>query len=323
MNNIKDIVDFIERSNYFLVTSHINPDGDNIGSTLSMYLALKNLGKEVYYVLDDTIPKNISFLTDDISILKSDNINIKNYSVITLDCGDKKRICIEDRLIENAQKLINIDHHISNDFFGDYNYVDSDGSSTCELVYNLLSQYELVKNKSIIDEKVATSLYTGLLTDTGNFMYQSAKETSFDMAKNLLKKGAKKDLIIQKVFQSNSFNYYKLLGEALNTLKVYNNKVALISVTKEMMEKNDISFGDVDGIASYTRDIEGIEVGILLKQKDENEVKVSLRSKSYVDVSEIAKSLGGGGHKRASGCTIYDSVDNAINKVIECVLKAI
>lgn len=323
MNNIKDIIDFVERSNYFLVTSHINPDGDNVGSTLSMYLALKNLGKEVYYVLDDTIPKNISFLTDDINILKSDNINIKNYSIITLDCGDKKRICIEDKLIENAQKLINIDHHISNDFFGDYNYVDSDGSSTCELVYNLLSQYELVKNKSIIDEKVATSLYTGLLTDTGNFMYQSAKETSFDMAKNLIKRGAKKDLIIQKVFQSNSFNYYKLLGEALNTLKVYNNKVALISVTKEMMEKNDISFSDVDGIASYTRDIEGIEVGILLKQKDENEVKVSLRSKSYVDVSEIAKSLGGGGHKRASGCTIYDSVDNTINKVIECVLKAI
>lgn len=323
MNNIKDIIDFVERSNYFLVTSHINPDGDNVGSTLSMYLALKNLGKEVYYVLDDTIPKNISFLTDDINILKSDNINIKNYSIITLDCGDKKRICIEDKLIENAQKLINIDHHISNDFFGDYNYVDSDGSSTCELVYNLLSKYELVKNKNIIDEKIATCLYTGLLTDTGNFMYQSTKETSFDMAKNLIKRGANKDLIIQKVFQSNSFNYYKLLGEALNTLKVYNNKVALISVTKEMMEKNDISFSDVDGIASYTRDIEGIEVGILLKQKDENEVKVSLRSKSYVDVSEIAKSLGGGGHKRASGCTIYDSVDNTINKVIECVLKAI
>lgn len=323
MNNIKDIIDFIDGSNCFLVTSHVNPDGDNVGSTLSMYFALKNLNKEVYYVLDDTIPKNISFLAENVKILNSDDINLKNYSLITLDCGDKRRICVEDKLIENAEKLINIDHHVSNDFFGDYNYVDFDGSSTCELVYNLITEYENYKSKNIIDEKIATCLYTGLLTDTGNFMYQSAKETSFDMAKNLLKKGAKKELIVQKVFQSNSFNYYKLLGEALNTLKVYNDKVALISVTKEMMEKNNISFSDVDGIASYTRDIEGIEVGILLKQKNENEVKVSLRSKSYVDVSEIAKSLGGGGHKRASGCTIYDSVDNAINKVIDSVLKAI
>ena len=127
----------------------------------------------------------------------------------------------------------------------------------------------------------------------------------------------------QNVFQSNPYNYYKLLGEALNTLEIVDNKVSSIMITKEMLKRNVISFNDVDGITSYTRDIEGVEVGILLKEKKENEVKVSLRSKNYVNVSEIAKTFNGGGHIRAAGCTIYDSIENAKEKVLKEVLKSI
>ncbi len=323
MNNIDNIIEYIKGSNDFIVTSHISPDGDNIGSTLGIYYSLKKLGKNVYYVLDDNTPQNLKFLVEDINILKSSEIDLKDYSIIALDCGDKNRICLSDELRDNAKKIVCIDHHASNDSYGDFNYIDVHASSTCELVYNLLVRFNETQNIDFIDETTATALYTGLATDTGNFAYSSTNPSSFEMAKELLLKGAKRDMIIQAVFQSNSYNYYKLLGEALNTLDIVDGKIASIMVTKEMLKRNEISFNDVDGITSYTRDIEGVEVGILIKEKKENEVKVSLRSKNYVDVSLIAQSFNGGGHVRASGCTIYDSVENAKQKVLEAVLKTI
>ena len=300
-NNINNIIKYLKGSNDdFIVTSHISPDGDNIGSTLAMYYALNKLGKNVSYVLDDNTPQNLKFLVEDIKILKSEEVNLNN-----------------------AKKIICIDHHASNDYYGDFNYIDIDASSTCELVYNLLMEYEKSESKNIIDEDIATCLYTGLVTDTGNFVYSNTHPSSFEMAKDLLLKGAKKDTIIQKIFQSNPYNYYKLLGEALNTLDIVDGKIASIMITKEMLKRNVISFNDVDGITSYTRDIEGVEVGILLKEKKENEVKVSLRSKNYVDVSKIAQSFNGGGHIRAAGCTIYSSVEDAKKKIVEAVVKAL
>ena len=322
-SNIDSIIKYIKGSNDdFIVTSHMSPDGDNIGSTLSMYYALNKLGKNVYYVLDDSLPQNLKFLVENINILKSEEVSLKNYNIVALDCGDKKRICLSKELIANAKKLISIDHHASNDYYGDFNYIDIDASSTSELVYNLLVEYQKVENKSIIDENIATCLYTGLVTDTGNFVYSNAHPSSFDMAKELLLKGAKKQTIIQRVFQSNPYNYYKLLGEALNTLDIVDGKISSIMITKDMLKRNVISFNDVEGISSYTRDIDGVEVGILLKEKKENEIKVSFRSKSYIDVSKIAQSFGGGGHVRASGCTIYSSIEDAKKQIVEAVLKA-
>ena len=322
-NNIESIIKYLKGSNDdFIVTSHISPDGDNIGSTLSMYYTLNKLGKNVCYVLDDNPPQNLKFLVDNINILKSEEVSLNNYSIVALDCGDKNRICLSQDLIDNAKSIICIDHHASNDYYGDFNYVDIEASSTCELVYNLLVEYEKSENINIIDESIATCLYTGLVTDTGNFAYSNAHPSSFDMAKNLLLKGAQKETIIQSVFQSNPYNFYKLLGEALNTLDIVDEKIASIMITKEMLKRNIISFNDVDGITSYTRDIAGVEVGILLKEKKENEIKVSLRSKSYVNVSKIAQSFGGGGHIRAAGCTIYSSVEDAKKQVVEAVRMA-
>lgn len=323
INNIDNIIKYINGSNDFVVTSHLSPDGDNIGSTLAMYYSLQKLGKNVNYVLDDNTPLNLRFLVEGVNILKSNEFSMENYTLISLDCGDIPRICVIDEIKNNAQRLICIDHHASNESYGDLNYIDVDGSSTCELVYNLFVRMSEVSGIDLIDEKVATALYTGLVTDTGNFSYSNAHASSFEMANKLLIAGAKRDTIIQNIFQSNPYNYYKLLGEALNTLEIIDNKVASIVITKEMLKRNCISFNDTDGITPYTRDIEGVEVGILLKEKKENEVKVSLRSKNYVDVSKIAKVFGGGGHIKASGCTIYDSIENAKAKVLEQVLKSI
>lgn len=326
MNNIDTIIKYIHGSNDFVVTSHINPDGDNIGSTLSMYYFLKKINKRVYYVMDDSMPLNMRFLIKDINIINSNQfkeLNIKDYNLITLDCGDKNRICVDNDIKNSCIKLINIDHHASNDCYGDLNYVVAEASSTCELVYNLLIRNEEVNNNKSIDENIATALYTGLITDTGKLTYSNTHASSFDMAKRLLISGADTQKVVQNVFGSNSFNFYKLLGESLNTLEIINTKVAIMMVTKDMLEKYNIDFNDIDGIVPYARDIENVEIGILLKEKNNNEIKVSLRSKSFADVSRVAKVFGGGGHIRAAGCTINDNIENAKTKIIEEALKEI
>ena len=323
-NNIESIIKYLKGSNDdFIVTSHISPDGDNIGSTLSMYYALNKLGKNVYYVLDDNPPQNLKFLVENMNILKSEEVNLDSYNIVALDCGDKNRICISQNLIDNAKKIICIDHHASNDFYGDLNYVVAEASSTCELVYNILREDEKINNTKIIDEKIATALYTGLMTDTGKLTYSNTHASSFDMAKELLLRKADTQRAVQNVFGSNPYNFYKLLGEALNTLEIINTKVAIMVVTQDMLKRCDIDFKDIDGIVPYARDIENVEVGILLKEKSNNEIKVSLRSKSYADVSRVAKAFAGGGHIRAAGCTINDTIDNAKKKILEEALKEI
>ena len=326
MNSIDTILKYIHGSDDFVVTSHVNPDGDNVGSTLSIYYFLKNLNKKVYYVMDDSMPINMQFLIKDINIINSNEfreLNIKNYNLITLDCGDKNRICIVDEIKNNCTKLINIDHHGSNDFYGDLNYVVAEASSTCELVYDILIRNEEINKVETIDKNIATALYTGLITDTGKLTYSNTHASSFDMAKNLLLIGADTQKVVQNVFGSNPFNFYKLLGEALNTLEIFNTKVAIMMVTQEMLQKYNIDFKDIDGIVPYARDIENVEIGILLKEKGNNEIKVSLRSKAYADVSKIAKVFAGGGHMRASGCTINDNIENAKSKILEEALKEI
>ncbi|MRZ80298.1 bifunctional oligoribonuclease/PAP phosphatase NrnA [Paeniclostridium sordellii] len=325
LNNIKNIIKAIREGNNFIVTSHYSPDGDNIGSTLSMYYTLKKLGKKVYYVLDDSIPLNLTFLVKDVKILKSEemNENLNDYTLISLDCGDFNRICVSESIKKSVKQLVCIDHHASNNNYGDLNYINPNESSTCELVYNLLKEFSKEMGEQILDEDISTYLYTGLLTDTGNFSYSNTNPSSYLMAYDLVNLGAKKDLIIQNIFQSNTYNYYKLLGEALDTLEIVDKKIASMMLTIDMLERNEISFNDADGVTSYTRDIDGVEVGLLFKEKAPGEVKVSFRSKNYVDVSAVAQVFGGGGHVRASGCTIKDSIENVKKIVINEVLKHI
>ena len=325
--NMDKIINCIDEGNYFIVTSHVNPDGDNIGSTLSMYYYLKSINKEVYYVLDDDTPINLKFLLKDIEILSSEEfikLNLNEFNLISLDCGDLDRICIDKTLIENSKKLICIDHHASNDNYGDINYVVPEASSTCELVYNLFKRINETQNTQVIDKKSATALYTGVVTDTGKFTYSNTHPSTFDMAKDLLILGAETNKVICEVYGNNPYNYYKLLGEALNTLDIIDTKIAVITLTQDMLTRNNISFKDTDGITPYCRDIENVEVGILVKEKSSNEIKISLRSKNYVDVSHIAKVFNGGGHVRAAGLTVFNkTIENATKMVVAETLKYI
>lgn len=317
---IDKILEYIQSNDdRYLVSSHVSPDGDNIGSSLSIYKFLKKLGKDIVYVMNDDYPKNLMFLYDeDIKMTSEDLKEKEGYTVIALDAGDYSRICVDREILENAKGIICIDHHVTNGDYGFLKYVDTEESSTCELVYNIIMRYEKTTGNKIIDEDIATYLYTGLVTDTGNFQYSNTRESSFIMAAQLLSRGARKNFIIEKLFQNNSVSFYKLLGEALNGLELIQSQICVISVAKESMDKYGIEYSNIDGITPYTRDIEGVELGIFVKEKEIGEIKVSFRSKNYVDCSKLASEFGGGGHVRAAGCTIKDlDVETAKKLLIE------
>ncbi|OPJ57136.1 DHH family phosphoesterase [Alkalithermobacter paradoxus] len=316
MNNL---IEKIKGSETIVITSHYSPDGDSIGSSTALYHALRSLNKEVYIIIDDVLPQNLKFLYNEVTINKSDDIKLQNYILVSLDCGDKSRLCCSQSIKENAESIINIDHHASNDSFGNINYVDSKASSTCELIYNIICAID----ENLIDKKIGKCLYTGLITDTGNFMYSNATPSSFVMASNLINIGIDKQNIIENIYQSNPLNLVKLIGEVIGTLNVLEERIAYIQVTKEIMNKYNVDFNDIDGIVNYARDIFGVEVGILFKEKSPNEIKVSFRSKSYVNVNEIAGKFRGGGHKRASGCTINMSLNDAKEVVLRETIKYI
>ncbi|WDV47745.1 bifunctional oligoribonuclease/PAP phosphatase NrnA [Clostridiaceae bacterium M8S5] len=284
--------------------SHIKPDGDNIGSLLSLGTALKELYKgKVDILKSDDIPSKYDFLSNYSSVIPPEEHS--RYDVmIVLDCGDEKRIGKYEYLLDNSF-VINIDHHISNTDFGDLNIVFRKASSTGEIVYKILKEMQFD-----INIEIATSIYVAISTDTGSFKYDNTTKETHMIAGELLGKGIDLNQITKRVYQSVK------LEEALyfiNTLKniefYYDNKLAIVTNDDELQVVTE-------GIVEYARDIDTVEVACHIKKIGENKVKASLRSKSFVDVAKIAQKFGGGGHIRAAGCTIESSVEVAKQNII-------
>ncbi len=313
---MQQVVNALMNNEVFVITSHTSPDGDNAGSCIGLVKFLKKMGKKAYYVLDDYFPQNLSFIYNTEKIYSSDEIKsiIKSdkYVLAALDCGDIKRLEIDENIIRNSSLLLNIDHHKSNDLFGDINYVKDDASSTCELVYNILEEID----SSLIDYDIAMALYTGLVTDTGNFMYESASESSFLMAAELIGKGIDKQKIVRNIYQSDSFNYVKLVSDVTATLEKQG-KIAHMLLEQEMLRKHDVNYSDTESLVNIAINIDEVEVGILFKEKEKNLIKVSFRSKQWANVNEIAKQFGGGGHERAAGCSIDATMQEAVVMVLD------
>ena len=315
---MQKIVEFLKNNDNFVVTSHVAPDGDNIGSSIAMTRFLNNIGKKAYHFLDDNIPNNLDFITKLSDIYKSDDFeNImrdSNYNLIVLDCGNLPRVNIDKKIVDNAKTKICIDHHESNDFFGDLNYVDIHASSTCELVYNIAKLYDESKICSI----TATALYTGLATDTGHFKFDCTKVSSFYMAADLLTKGAKKQEMIKSIYQSDEYNYKKMEADLIVNHTEKLDDVCIMTLYMHILGKYNVDMKDTENLVNNTINIKGVEVGVLLKEKSKNIIKVSLRSKERVNVAKIAEIFAGGGHERAAGCTIKDvTLDDAKKIMLE------
>lgn len=315
----EQIIDVINKSSKIVVTSHMQPDGDNIGSSLALCLALQKLGKKAVFVIDDNVPELFRFLKGARNVEKPSSYAELDFDlVIALDCGDLERLGKVAQLVGKT-KLVNMDHHISNTKFGEINLVEENASATAEIVYKLIKTMGI-----FIDKDIADCIYTGIVTDTGMFQYSNTSEETHSIAAELIIAGMNPSDIFNKVYQNSPKEKVLLLGEALRSLEFFNNDmVSCISISKAQVDNIADEDIDTEGIVNLGRDIVGVEVAIFLKQKEQNIIKVSLRSKSYINVAIIAKDFGGGGHIRAAGCTIIGNMESAKQQILQAIQKQI
>lgn len=290
--------------------SHLDPDGDNLGSLTALSKSLLNLGKKVYPIEFDKIPENLKFLPN--LDLLSENTDINIDMIICLDCANYERLGNIDELFNKARYRINIDHHQSNEFYGDVNIVKKGYSSTCELVFDVINEVNLP-----IDEEISMSLLTGLSTDTGRFLYSATTADTLAKASKLVEYGADMMKINELIYQSKKFEAQLLENEILSKTEIYNDHVAIGFVMTNQLNKYNVEISDIDSVINTFRDTDKIKISVLIKQQTENEYKVSFRSKGNIDVGSIAKNLGGGGHKNAAATKITGDYDAVLNKIKE------
>ncbi|MDU7560212.1 MAG: bifunctional oligoribonuclease/PAP phosphatase NrnA [Finegoldia magna] len=290
--------------------SHLDPDGDNLGSLTALSKSLLNLGKKVYPIEFDKIPENLKFLPN--LDLLSENTDINIDMIICLDCANYERLGNIDELFNKARYRINIDHHQSNEFYGDVNIVKKGYSSTCELVFDVINEVNLP-----IDEEISMSLLTGISTDTGRFLYSATTADTLAKASKLVEYGADMMKINELIYQSKKFEAQLLENEILSKTEIYNDYVAFGFVMTDQLNKYNVEISDIDSVINTFRDTDKIKISVLIKQQTENEYKVSFRSKGNIDVGLIAKNLGGGGHKNAAATRITGDFETVSNKIKE------
>jgi phosphoesterase RecJ-like protein len=315
LDKIEEASRFIKDHDDFLVVAHIHPDGDATGSSLAVAHLLSNLGKRFTVINEGDTPIRFSFLTgfDQIVNLSKTEVDRTFSAVIAVDVADYKRLGDVSRLIKEKSVILNIDHHPTNTCFGQINVIRSTAASTTEILFDLITGHF----NGMIDQKIAEALYTGLLTDTGGFRYSNTTQHVFHMASSLLPHGVRPGDIAEVALETISASHLKLLKQSIQSLSfAYDEQVAFITVSAEDMKQTKATKDDVDGLVSYPRNIEGVEVGVLLKEWEAGEVKVSLRSKKFVDVAAIAQKYEGGGHAKAAGYTFYGTLTEAKEQLI-------
>lgn len=322
MNTLIEISKIILNSNKIGITYHASPDGDAVGSALALLNGLKYLNKDAYLISKDIISDNLQFLRsagEGNGLVKIPTNNTD--TVIVVDCGNFERISAELHNFKGT--IINIDHHLSNDHYGNYNYVDTDAAATAEIVFELLEILGLSfnnKNKELYE--IGTCLYTSLVTDTGGFRHSNVTSRTHRIASILKNIDVNNTFIYQSLFDNNSFEKIRLIGKAINNMELlFDRKISLIKIPKLYGEELGIEIGDTSDIISFGLQIKGVEVAVLVKETD-NGAKASLRSKNDIDVRKIAEKLGGGGHAKAAGITLNGiSLEEAKDKILEEIEK--
>ena len=305
----RKIKDLIREGRDFLVTTHIDPDGDAIGSTFAFAFALQSLGKQVTVYLDDQVPYRYAFLP---APRITHTVPQEAFdAVFVLDCGSLFRIGKGHDDVAPKKPLVNIDHHDTNDLFGTVNYVDNTASSTGEIMYRLLKYLKVG-----IDRNMADNIYTAVFTDTGSLRYENTSLSAYRVCEEMVKAGANPSHIASMVYENHPRERFLLLGEVLRTLLTYNGTVAMVHVTGDMFEKTGTGSEFVDGFVEFIKEIGGIEVAVLMRELNKDLYKVSMRGKGKVDVASICNMFGGGGHRNAAGCRIAGTLEEARHKLL-------
>ena len=308
------ILEEIKKAEKIVILTHESPDGDAVSSSLSVMHAISKLGKESDVIIPE-FPKEFTFLPGAEKIKKESKVNQYDLA-ISVDCSDLKRLVGSNEYFETAKKTIQIDHHSVNAMFAELNYVDPVAPACCQILIGMFEYFGIE-----IDKEIGTCILTGIITDTGGFQYSGVTPETFEFAAEILRKGVNISKICQQVLRNKTKANCELTKLLYNRMEFFENgKIAISYVTLEDMEKTHAEIGDDNGLVEIERDIEGVEVAVLLKEKEgANGYKASLRSKEEVNVSNVCLLLGGGGHQRAAGCFISGTLEQAKTKILGAI----
>ncbi|MCK4739135.1 MAG: bifunctional oligoribonuclease/PAP phosphatase NrnA [Deltaproteobacteria bacterium] len=307
-------IEVVKNSKKFIIITHINPEGDALGSLFGTALALKTMGKEVVVYTEVPIPNPFEFLPGvDLVVHSFDGVTDID-ATIAVDCGQLSRLGDDFVNFKEPGVIINMDHHPTNSNFGDINIVVPEASAAGEIVYDFLVEAGIA-----VDKDIATNLYIAIHTDTGGFKYSSSTAAAFRKAGELVTLGADPWDISMRVYENYPVEKFRLLGQILNTIDLSSNdKVATVKVSLEMLKSvGDDGGKDLsDGAVNYARSIRGVEVGLLLRECEDGSYKISMRSKSEVDVACVAEHFGGGGHINAAGARVEGIFEDVKARVL-------
>lgn len=315
---LQRIAAFINQADDFLVFSHERPDADSIGSSLALAEALRTLGKRVRVFLSPQHRYQFALGDDPIYGVEDLPTDPGACPVIVLD-GEPDRTGEFADFTRRAKVVVNIDHHASNRGQGPYYLIVPEASACAELVYYLIETLGVPLNP-----RMANSLYMAIVGDTGGFRFSNTSARVLEIASRLVAAGARPEEVATNLFMRRPLAYFRLLSLALGRMRIdAEGKVVSMVVSQEDLRQTGAGEDDLEGLVDYPRMVEGVEVALLFKDLGEDTVTVSFRSTGTVDVSKIAAEFGGGGHVKASGCTVKGSLEEVCTKVIQRVCQAI
>jgi len=317
MSNLASISAALKGCTTVLISAHKNPDGDALGSQLGLMLALEKMGKTVTAHNLDAVPEIYRFLPQSDRIKIGKPVQGRYDGCIVVD-ADPPRTGLFDKTYP-ADILINIDHHITNPLDWPLTWLDTDACATGEMVYKLIQELGVG-----IDRDIALCLYTAIFTDTGSFRYSNTTPESMRIAASLIEAGADSWLVTENVYESFSFPRLKLLGTVISNMERNGTgRTAWVVVTDELYRQTGTKAEDTDNFVNFVRSAKGVEVAVLFRQTGSAQYKISMRSKGRVDLSGLAQSLGGGGHKNAAGSVLDGSIEEVKKRVLGEVEKTI
>jgi len=325
---LEEFIQILNTSKKVVIIPHKNPDGDALGSTLALNFFLNKTGHQSSLISPNEYPDFLNWLPGQEGILKHTTETNKAVELIkaadlifTLDFNSLGRVeLLEPHINASSAKKIMIDHHQDPSDYADIMYSDSNIGSTCEMVYNLISQL----NASQIDQKIATCLYTGIMTDSGSFRFPSTTSKTHHVIAELINKGANHSEIHQNIYDTFTFDRLRLLGTALTNLKkIKELPVVYITISQEELNKNNFKKGDTEGFVNYGLSLVGISMAVIMIENEQEQIiKMSFRSKGAFSVNDFAKTyFNGGGHHNAAGGASKLSLSETESKFINSISK--
>lgn len=321
---LSEAVECVRKNKSFLITAHTSPEGDALGSELAFYRLVKALGKDACIVNDDNVPAEYAFIPGINNIKKYSKKNVRNIRFdcfVILDSSGLGRCGGVYELNTDKRPVLNIDHHISNENFGDINWIEPHAVSCSQMVYKLYKKMHIP-----LDKDIATALYAGIVSDSGSFRYQNTTSFTHSAAAELMRYDLDAAGIYRKIYENIPYLDMKLLAEILPKMRrEAGGRVIWFEVKKELLKGKKIFFDLSEHILSFGRAISGVEAVVLFKEnlKAEDEIRINFRSQGNVDVNKIAQSFGGGGHKTASGATVKGKIDTVRKKVLRKIKESL